>query len=650
MAIQRTNRREIIESKQLRDSMARFGVAMEGLSKNVTGQTEVLNQMLSLQLEEMKKKEREEELARVRETEEKERERKKREDEAAKKKEKGGWSLSVGVDKVMDMKAGWMSLLGKGSLALLAPIAAESIKNIVTSGLEKLGTSDDFALAVGENIGSSIGWGMVGTIFGRKIGLAFAAGSMLWNVVDDKMDLGSHIQTIGDKLGFELSPYITDALGTSISSLLLLYAPTLLRRSIMASISGAGAISRLAITAATTAGPAIASALVAGSKIAIGGMMRFLPVAAAAGIVALYSNYGDQASAWLTEHTGTPVAWSDAAVQATSYAAAGATLGMMFGPQGAIIGGVVGLVASLGLSVWKWFKGREEEAKKAAEAAAADVDNQIAMASGERNASGSLPGIMEVQERTNTRGFALADAAGRNMEVNSLAAPIQNFEGVSKDEQIRRSQAITSSIDELISSYDNSDAKRDELMRAMHNLYAMKAEIDRKDAELGSRDPSIAPELRNMIKSKGRRLRNFAMEAAPEETAAVFGQDGEIPKFRTGTKGFQDFGTESIALLHGKEAVVPDGTDAAMMLKKHFNDDWSSKMRSIQSPDANARKSKMKILEQSAQESTASTIIAPTTYAPVTTVHKGNSVNNSRFTSIGGSASDLDFGLPRGAL
>ena len=49
-------------------------------------------------------------------------------------------------------------------------------------------------------------------------------------------------------------------------------------------------------------------------------------------------------------------------------------------------------------------------------------------------------------------------------------------------------------------------------------------------------------------------------------------------EYSKGTKGFQDFGPASFAILHGKEAVVPKETPAGRFLEQFFDKDWSPKM------------------------------------------------------------------------
>jgi hypothetical protein len=67
----------------------------------------------------------------------------------------------------------------------------------------------------------------------------------------------------------------------------------------------------------------------------------------------------------------------------------------------------------------------------------------------------------------------------------------------------------------------------------------------------------------------------------PQERPAVptFEEDWMQYEFATGTSGFQNFGRESLAALHGVEAVVPRNTPAGDFLDRYFTDDWQAKQQ-----------------------------------------------------------------------
>jgi hypothetical protein len=53
--------------------------------------------------------------------------------------------------------------------------------------------------------------------------------------------------------------------------------------------------------------------------------------------------------------------------------------------------------------------------------------------------------------------------------------------------------------------------------------------------------------------------------------------------YRSGTRGFMDFGEGTRATLHGLEAVVPKNTDAGQILANNFDDNWRLKFSAIES-------------------------------------------------------------------
>jgi hypothetical protein len=116
----------------------------------------------------------------------------------------------------------------------------------------------------------------------------------------------------------------------------------------------------------------------------------------------------------------------------------------------------------------------------------------------------------------------------------------------------------------------------------------------------------------------------------PQDTSRIDAEilelENIIASFRTGTKGFIDFGIGTPAILHGFEAVVPRNTPAGEFLANNFTENWEPIMRRISGIESSA-------LQQSM---TAPIIItnAPTVAPINNNVRGGTNINNTRMTAI----------------
>lgn len=643
-----TNRQEQQDKRKLGDSMLKFGAALKELAEKTGSQTKILTSMLSTQVKEAYERRRQERIASVQQNDED----KKKDSYFVKAQE--GLGRMTGTDGSLKGMTGW--LLDKAitgiTLAAIGPIVVESAQNLVEAALKEMGVSKGLSKSIADNVGSSVAWGMFGRIFGKKFAVVFGVGSYLWNALESRLDLENHLEDfLAPMVGPKLAENIGNSLGVVLSAGLLLMVPKLIRGSISLAVSTILKTGMGILSVAEAITPILRSSLFTAMKAGLGLAMRALPIAAAAGIATLYYKYGESAAEWLSEMTGAPVEWTNQAVRGASYVAAGATLGLMFGPTGSVVGAIVGLVAALGHSIWDWFSARREEAvrraeeeKKKLDAKIKKLDTSVSPETGKVDTISRMTDVNKNIDGSTT--FSATKKIGEEYDPMSIITPSINTERTDRRNIELSANAMASSVRSLIDGYDGSQESQDRVIQALHAMYAMRQEIDEKREANGGFWTPETRDMNNALKNAGNDLWKFAKETIPE----YFNENFEgLPRFRTGTKGFVDFGPQSVALLHGREAVVPENTDAAHFLKQYFNDDWSKKNELIR--NATNMNNRLSMLKQQKDPGTSgSVVIAPTTIAPRNTYVGGSRVNNSRITSIGTGGSDLDFGLPKGAL
>ena len=236
--------------------------------------------------------------------------------------------------------------------------------------------------------------------------------------------------------------------------------------------------------------------------------------------------YGDEAKKFLEEQAGVPAEFADPAVDAASMALYGATILSMFGPKGMLVGAIAGIAVSLGLNAMNWFDRRKAEAEE-------QLRKDLAEAETILNDSEARAEIESTRDTLKT------------MTPEEQEAFIDSRGGFTRAEQLAFEKVTTKK------DYDTAEITR------------LLSEIKRFN-QMGTIVPSThIQELRSL----GYDTKNLENDTGYK-----------LPEYKRGTKGFQDFGNASFAILHGREAVVPEETPAGRFLNQFFTDNWLPKM------------------------------------------------------------------------
>ena len=159
---------------------------------------------------------------------------------------------------------------------------------------------------------------------------------------------------------------------------------------------------------------------------------------------------------------------------------------------------------------------------------------------------------LSIKESTGLDPFGRAHAAQGRVEAKEVTAGAETSTTANIDAAIEASKIEGSS------AFGAATAKLSRYeSKVAHELQTLKSATELNKESPGKYDNLIATTREMLINEL----------KVPEAM---------IPEYKTGTSGFENFGTESPAMLHGVEAVVPKNTMAGSMLAKTFGDDWNS--------------------------------------------------------------------------
>lgn len=286
-------------------------------------------------------------------------------------------------------------LLKGGLLAYVAGPIGDYVTGFVEEGMKSLnlGTSEEFNKGLADNIGNAASAATIGMMFGKKYALLFGAGTLIGGMVSDALGIGPDDEFLPNSA---IAQKIKETFGASLKTedivntgamVGLAFGPGLIKSLFKSEIVGEGA-----------------DAGGGGGKSKLKDAFKSGFTAKRVGWGLAFAALGTIAAEGIRDATG-----SDNLGDAAQWITSGASLGMTFGPTGALVGALAGLAAFGYTKLVDWV---DDYGKKKMEEITAEIEGQL-----------------------NTADAALkaGDVAGAQDAINKAQA--NNFQGVATEEQ-----------------------------------------------------------------------------------------------------------------------------------------------------------------------------------------------------------------------
>jgi hypothetical protein len=292
-------------------------------------------------------------------------------------------------------------LLRGGLLAYVAGPVGDYVTGFVEEGMKSLnlGTSEEFNKGLADNLGNAASAATIGMIFGKKYALLFGAGTLIGGMVSDALGIGPDdeflpnsaiAQAIKNSFGASLKTEDLVNVGAMVG---LAFGPGLITKLFKSEIIGDGA--------GGAGGPAggaggAGGAGSGGSKLKNAFKRGFKGIGWGLAFQAL----GTIAAEGIRDATG-----SDNLGDAAQWITDGASLGVMFGPTGALVGALAGLAAFGYTKLVDWV---DDYGKKKMEEITEEIEDKLNAADAALKA-GDVAGAqkaIDIAQANNFQGVA----------------------------------------------------------------------------------------------------------------------------------------------------------------------------------------------------------------------------------------------------
>jgi len=501
-------------------------------------------------------------------------------------------------------------------LTTLAPTVGKILGDLTEKGLLQLGADGATATNFGEAANFAGIGGMIGLAFGRRMGLVGAAAGAAASFGDD----------------------VLDALGLDKDKMVTIFGKEMRMETAAQGVMGALGASVTAVATSPGFRKSITSFMRDSVDINGNPLSRFprrralLGATIGAAVLGAYITYGDELKSWIDDQDfPKPVAGvAKAGVDVVSMTTSGAAFGMMFGPQGALVGAAIGFALGIGKVLFDWLKDKKDKAavefKKDVEKLAPAIEAAKAGTATEEQAQEIRRVTMEAERRTNLfLPQAQIDAAKKVVAENNAALgnmPLDADQGITANQN------------------------QDRVFKALSGDAESFKDLQRYIYNTGATDPEDGAEAmiyfgRKAIRDRASKVKGLPTKAMLEENQKNMDLWEDMvgaAQFAEGTRGFQDFGKGSFAVLHGREAVVPETTPGGQFLKSYFDESFQPIMSGIN-----------QVAGAAMNQVAGAVTYAPVTLAPITNNSVQGGSTRTVINSLGKNTSDLDvFSRPGG--